>query len=238
MGLGGYDALVYSTGREADNAGALAGAHGGVGVSVQSVMPRAFALLLMLLLASFFFVPEQHQRNWLLYLAALAAHGFLLDRAVLRRAYAGRGGWAVAALLALPVLSLAWGDSQAFEDAADLLLAAYCILAIHLGVAGLAERRPQALDSLRDALLLAANLGALLCIGHWALNYEADAPRLTGGWGWTTRYTLRSCCWRQPCRSGTASPAASCGSAGCLLAWHPSPLRCWPARAWPWPPTR
>ena len=183
MGLGGYDALVYSTGREANNDGAPAGAQGGVGIPVQSVMPRAFAVLLALLLASFFFVPEQQQRNWLLYLAALAAHGFAFDRAVLRRAYAGPGGWAVAALLALPTLSLAWGDSPAFEDAADLLLAAYCILAIHLGVAGLAARRPEAFESLRNALLLAANLGALLCIGHWALNYDPDAPRLTGWLG-------------------------------------------------------
>ena len=183
MGLGGYDALVYSTGREANNAGALAGAQGGVGVSVQSVMPRAFALLLTLLLASFFFVPEQHQRNWLLYLAALAAHGFAFDQAVLRRAYGGHGGWAVAVLVGLPALSLAWGDSLSSEEVADLLLAAYCILAVHLGVAGLVERCPQAFNLLRHGLLLATNLGALLCIGHWALNYDPDAPRLTGWMG-------------------------------------------------------
>ena len=150
---------------------------------MQRVLPRAFAILLALLVASFFFVPEQHQRNWLLYLAALAAHGFLFDRSVLRRAYAGRAGWAVAALIALPALSLAWRDSLAVEEAADLLLAAYCILAIHLGIAGLAERRPQAFDHLHHVLLLAANLGALLSIGHWALNTDPAAPRLTGWLG-------------------------------------------------------
>ncbi len=146
-------------------------------------MPRAFATVLMLLLVSFFFVPEQHQRNWLLYLAALAAHGFLFDRAALGRAYARRGGWAVAALVALPALSLAWSDSLAAEEAVDLLLAAYCILAIYVGMVGLAERRPRVFDQLRHALLLAANLGALLSIGHWALNYDPAAPRLMGWLG-------------------------------------------------------
>ena len=150
---------------------------------MQSAMPRAFAVLLMLLLASFFFVPEQHQRNWLLYLTALAAHGFLFDRAALGRAYGGGGGWAVAALAGLPALSLAWTDSLAVEEAADLLLAAYCILAIHLGIAGLAERRPQVFDQLLHGLLLAANLGALLSLGHWALNHDPAAPRLTGWLG-------------------------------------------------------
>ena len=154
-----------------------------VGNPVHVMIPRAFAVLLMLLLASFFFVPEQHQRNWLLYLAALAAHGFLFDRATFAKVYAGRGGWAVPALVVVPTLSLAWRDSLAFEEAADLLLAAYCILAVHLGVAGLAERRPQVLNGLRHGLLVAANCGALLSLGHWIVNHDPAAPRLTGWLG-------------------------------------------------------
>ena len=35
-------------------------------------------MLLTLLMLSFFFIGEQHQRNWLLYLTALSAHAFLL----------------------------------------------------------------------------------------------------------------------------------------------------------------
>ncbi len=156
---------------------------GKLSIAVRMMMPRTFAAVLMLLLASFFFLPEQHQRNWLLYLAALAAHGFVLDRAALGRAYAGPGGWAVATLVALPALSLAWSDSTGVEETADLLLAAYCVLAVHLGIAGLMERRPQALNQLRHAWLLAANLGALLSIGHWAVNHDPAAPRLTGWLG-------------------------------------------------------
>lgn len=146
-------------------------------------MPRAFTILLALLIAGFFLVPEQHQRNWLLYLAAAAAHGFLLDWRTVRCAFAGKAGWTVPLLLAMPLLSLAWSGQVAGESAADLLLAAYCILMIYLGVAHLTRHAPQALERLQQTLLLGANLGALLSIGHWAATYDPQWPRLPGWLG-------------------------------------------------------
>ena len=84
-------------------------------------MPRAFTILLALLIAGFFLVGEQHQRNWLLYLAAAAAHVFLFDRQTVRAAFAGKAGWTIPLLLAMPLLSLAWSGPVAGESAADLL---------------------------------------------------------------------------------------------------------------------
>ena len=150
---------------------------------MQAALPRVFTVLLALLLASFFFVPEQHQRNWFLYLAAAAAHGFLFDRQALKGAFSGPAGWAVPALLAIPLLSLAWSESVSSDTAGDLLVAGYCILMIYLGVAYLVRRRPQDVVQLKWALLLAANLGALLSLGHWAASYDSAAPRLTGALG-------------------------------------------------------
>ena len=150
---------------------------------MQAALPRAFTVLLALLLASFFFVPEQHQRNWFLYLAAAAAHGFLFEKHSLKDAFSGSAGWAVPALLAMPLLSLAWSESVSGETAGDLLVAGYCILVIYVGVAHLVRHRPQDVQQLKWALLLAANLGALLSLGHWAASYESSAPRLTGALG-------------------------------------------------------
>ena len=146
-------------------------------------MSRAFSILLALLIASFFVVGEQHQRNWFLYLAAAAAHGFLFDRETLRFAFAGRAGWTVPLLLAMPLLSLAWSGPVAGESAADLLLAGYCILLIYLGVAHLTRRAPHALERFLQALLLGANLGALLSLGHWAATWNPEWPRLAGWLG-------------------------------------------------------
>ena len=145
---------------------------------MRSAMSRAFTVVLALLVISFFVVPEQHQRNWLLYLAAAAAHGFLFDKQTVRSAFAQPVGWTVPLLLAMPALSLAWSGPVAGEHAKDLLLAAYCILIIYLGVAHLARRSPQSFELLQQILLLGANLGALLSLGHWAAT--DGALRLTG----------------------------------------------------------
>ena len=146
-------------------------------------MSRAFTILLALLIASFFVVPQQHQRNWLLYLAAAAAHAFLFDGRTLRTAFAGKAGWTVPLLLAMPLLSLTWSGPVAGENAADLLLAAYCILLIYIGVVHLTRCAPQALERFQQTLLLGANLGAILSIGHWAANYDPHFPRLAGWLG-------------------------------------------------------
>lgn len=143
-------------------------------------MSRAFTILLALLIASFFFVPDQHQRNWFLYLAAATAHGFLFNRHTLATAFAGRAGFTVPLLLAVPVLSLAWSGPVAGEQAADLLLAAYCILVVYVGVAHLSRHTPRALERLQQTLLAGANLGALLSLAHWAATYEPGLPRLRG----------------------------------------------------------
>ena len=144
---------------------------------------RAFNLLLVLLIASFFVLGEQHQRNWLLYLAAAAAHGFLWDRETVRYAFAGKAGWTVPLLLAMPVLSLAWSGPVARESAGDLLLAAYCVLLVYLGVAHLTRHAPQTLERFLQTLLLGANLGALLSLGYWAANWDPQWPRLSGWLG-------------------------------------------------------
>lgn len=143
-------------------------------------MSRAFTILLALLVVGFFFIPEQHQRNWLLYLTAAAAHAFLFDRSSVRIAFAGHGGWVVPGLLVVPLLSLLWSDAIEPEGMADLLLAGYCILLIYLGVACLARQHPLAFGHLLQTLLAAANLGALLSLGTWAANYDPSLPRLPG----------------------------------------------------------
>ena len=150
---------------------------------MQPAISRTFTVLLALLLVSFFFVPEQHQRNWVLYLAAATAHGFLFDSQSLRRVFSEPSGWAVPALIAMPVLSLAWSESVATESAADLLLAGYCIVTVYFGVAHLVRRDPQCLAAAARTLLVAANLGALVSLGHWVANYDASAPRLAGALG-------------------------------------------------------
>ena len=149
----------------------------------QSLPVRTFVALLALLTASFFFVAEQHQRNWLLYAAAAAAHVFLLDRSTLAIAFGKPCGWVAPALLAMPVLSLAWGGPATLEPLADLALAAWCILALHTGVAHLVGNWPSAIGGLKWGLLLAANLGALLCIGHWLLTLNPTYPRMAGWLG-------------------------------------------------------
>ncbi len=141
---------------------------------------QLFGLLLVGLAASFFFVPEQHQRNWLLYLTALAAHGFLFNQQTWRGAFAQPGGWVVIALLAMPALSLIWSASASHDDAANLLLAAYCILLIYLGLVHLSRRAPKTIERLLPTLLICANLGALLAIGDWVMNYDSTRPRLPG----------------------------------------------------------
>ena len=146
-------------------------------------MSRTFTILLALLIAGFFFVGEQHQRNWLLYVAAAAAHGFLFDRRTLCNAFAGRAGWTVPLLLAIPLLSLTWSGPVAGDVAADMVLAAYCILLVYLGVAHLAGNAPWAFERFQQALLLGANLGALLSLGHWAATYGPEWPRLPGWLG-------------------------------------------------------
>ena len=150
---------------------------------MHTAVSRAFAVLLALLIASFFFVPEQHQRNWVLYLAALAAHGALFDRRTVRGAFVGRAGWAVPALLAMPLLSLLWSGPVDRESAKDLLLAAYCVLLVYLGVAQLTARSPQTFERLQQMLLLGANLGALLSLAAWASSFDASWPRLPGALG-------------------------------------------------------
>ena len=150
-------------------------------------MPRAmshvFSVLLTLLLASFFLVSEQHQRNWLLYLAAAAAHGVLFDRQSRRATFSGPAGWAVPALLAVPVLSLAWSASVNTEAATDLLLAGYCLVMVYLGIVQLVRRDPQQVQAMALTLLFAANLGALWSLGHWAVGYDPAMPRLIGTLG-------------------------------------------------------
>ena len=150
---------------------------------MSTAVSRAFAVLLALLIASFFFVPEQHQRNWVLYLAALTAHGALFDKITVRGAFVGRAGWAVPALLAMPVLSLLWSGPVDQESAKDLLLAAYCVLLVYLGVARLTARSPQTFERLQQTLLLGANLGALLSLAAWASSFDASWPRLPGALG-------------------------------------------------------
>ena len=150
---------------------------------MSTAVSRTFAVLLALLIASFFFVPEQHQRNWVLYLAALAAHGALFDKITVRGAFVGRAGWAVPALLAMPVLSLLWSGPVDQESAKDLLLAAYCVLLVYLGVAQLTARSPQTFERLQQTLLLGANLGALLSLAAWASSFDASWPRLPGALG-------------------------------------------------------
>ena len=150
---------------------------------MSTAVSRAFAVLLVLLIASFFFVPEQHQRNWVLYLAALTAHGALFDKPIVRGAFVGRAGWAVPALLAMPVLSLLWSGPVDQESAKDLLLAAYCVLLVYLGVAQLTARSPQTFERLQQTLLLGANLGALLSLAAWASSFDASWPRLPGALG-------------------------------------------------------
>ena len=142
-----------------------------------------FGALLLVLVASFFFVPEQHQRNWFLYLAALCAHGFLFDRQTVRTAFAQPGGWAVFAMVAFPALSLAWSKSVDSDTAADLLLAAYCILLIYLGISHLVRQDPRAIARPAKTLLVCANLGALISIADWVANYDAAWPRLSGALG-------------------------------------------------------
>ncbi len=143
---------------------------------------RLFGFLLWLLIASFFFVPEQHQRNWLLYLAAAAAHVYLLDWQVLARAF-GRGGWTVPALLAMPLLSLAWSAAISLEHVLDFMISGWCILAIHVGVTELVRQQPQTVEQVKQGLLLAANLGAVLAIGHWLSTMDPGYPRLMGWLG-------------------------------------------------------
>lgn len=150
---------------------------------MHTAVTRIFAVLLALLVASFFFVPEQHQRNWALYLAAATAHLFLFDRSTLKGAFAGPCGWAVPALLAMPVLSLAWSGPVAAESAGDFLLAAYCVLLIYVGVAHLVRHSPQVIERLQQTLLLGANLGALISLGDWIASYDASFPRLPGALG-------------------------------------------------------
>ena len=149
----------------------------------RTAMSRAFTMLLALLVAGFFVVPEQQQRNWTLYLAAAAAHAFLFDGRTVRVAFAGRAGWSVPLLLAMPLLSLLWSGPVAGERAADLLLAAYCILTIYVGIVHLTRHAPQQLARLQQVLLLGANLGALLSLGHWAATCDPELPRLPGWLG-------------------------------------------------------
>ena len=83
----------------------------------------------------------------------------------------------------MPLLSLLWSGPVDRESAKDLLLAAYCVLLVYLGVAQLTARSPQTFERLQQTLLLGANLGALLSLAAWASSFDASWPRLPGALG-------------------------------------------------------
>lgn len=143
-----------------------------------------FTALFGLLVLSFYFVPDQAGRNLFLYATALVAHAFVLHRSVWAVAYRDVGGWVVLLLVLTPCISLLWSRSPDLDRIKDLLVAAYVLLAIYLGVAWVLERRSVFADRLAVLLLLAGSAAGAFAIGHWASrDTPPGAMRLEGLWG-------------------------------------------------------
>ncbi len=141
---------------------------------------RVFAVLLTLLMLSFFFVPELQQRNWLLYLTALSGHAFMGSALSWRRAFADTRGLALLILLGFPLLSLAWSTGTATDDVRELFVAGYCIFTIYFGMVQLVAASPRDVERLKSVLLIAAAIASALSIGHWLVTDQAGVWRLSG----------------------------------------------------------
>ncbi|MDH3644729.1 MAG: hypothetical protein OES38_21665 [Gammaproteobacteria bacterium] len=146
---------------------------------------KVFAVLLTLFMLSFFFIAEQHQRNWLLYLTALSAHAFMLDVSAWRRAFAHGSGLAVLVLIGIPLLSLAWSHGVEPRGVRALLVAGYCIFAVYFGVVQLVAARPGDIERLRNALLGAAVVGGAIAVVLGLQSAPSWFGRLHGALGLT-----------------------------------------------------
>lgn len=141
---------------------------------------KVFAGLLTLFMLSFFFIAEQHQRNWLLYLTALSAHSFVLDASAWRGAFVDGAGLALMILIGFPLLSLAWSDGIEPHGVRSLFVAGYCIFTIYIGMVQLVDARPRDLERLKNVLLAAAVFSSALSLGNWLLSDQAGVWRLQG----------------------------------------------------------
>lgn len=148
------------------------------------LISAGFGALFALLIASFYFLPDQAGRNLLLYLTALSAHGLLARRRSWSLAYGQAGGWVVLLLVVVPLLSLSWSTSVGVDRGKDLLVAGYCVVTIYVGVAWLLNARPALVNALAGLMIVSGNLAAAASLLGWALTLPtADNLRLEGLWG-------------------------------------------------------
>lgn len=151
-----------------------------------------FELALLVLLASFALVPEEHQRNWLLYVTALSGFGFLAYRAHRLALLAAAGSLCLALLLLMPLLSMLWSEpgvavsTDALRDSVkEKLVAAVAIVGVYIGLSARFSS-PAASDArLKTALLWISLVGVWLALGYWWLwiRPTAKAPRFEGALG-------------------------------------------------------
>ncbi|MEM6709150.1 MAG: O-antigen ligase family protein [Pseudomonadota bacterium] len=149
-----------------------------------------FRLLLLMLVASFALLPEELQRNWLLYLTASVGLMQLLDPAHRRRLRHHRPGIGLLAILALPVLSLLWASAGAdpvdSSDAIkDALVAALCIVGVYVGLAHHESRHPGFERRLFHGLVITALTASWIALAIWWFTLRADAPRPRFEGAWT-----------------------------------------------------
>lgn len=145
---------------------------------------NAFAGLLGLLVLSFYFMPDQAGRNLVLYLAALSAHAFMRFPEAWRAAFGHSGGWMLLLAVLPPCVSLIWSTSVSADTSKDLLIAAYCILAIYFGVAWVLRTRPRLAEQLPVLMLIAGNVAGAVAVARWLASLPgAEVMRLEGVWG-------------------------------------------------------
>ncbi len=142
---------------------------------------RVFAAAFLLLTLSFYALPDQAGRNLLLYVAALLAHAGLVRIAVVQRAFREQGGLILLLLIAVPVASLVWSREAAADDVKDLLIAAYCLVTVYLGVAWVAQWQPRAAATLANVMVIGGSAAGAVALGYWVgSGPEPGAFRLEG----------------------------------------------------------
>lgn len=141
----------------------------------------AFAAVFLLLTLSFYALPDQAGRNLLLYLAALLAHFGLVRPGVARRAFREQDGFVVVLLVLVPAVSLLWSQGASGDDVQDLLVAAYCLLAVYGGVAWVVQLRPALAGTLADVMLVGGSIAGAVALVDWVWRGpEPGAFRLEG----------------------------------------------------------
>lgn len=152
--------------------------------TVASWSGRIFGGLFGLLVLGFYFIPDQAGRNLVLYLTALSAHAFLIHSRAWSKCFVSGGGRTLLLLVSMPLLSLAWSTGASADELKRLLIAAYCVLAIYVGVSQLLEFRPSLATTLAILMLLAGNFAGAAAVAYWAVSTPpAGAFRLEGLWG-------------------------------------------------------